>query len=167
MALIGNIKQIEVLLTSQDLKYVFAYFSEAMNKESVVYKRIASLPVGSFEKVQIADKIFALEQVFYTKNREMCFFETHRNYVDFQLVLEGIEQMEHCFADKLEIKHSYDSAKDLIVYHMTDISSKLIMQKGDLAVYDTGDAHMGLGRFKEPCLVYKTVIKVPVEMYIV
>lgn len=165
MALTGNINQLKKLLDFPGAEAVFSYFQEALEPESAVSKRIMALPVGSFEKVRITDEIFALEQVFYTKEREECFFETHRNYVDFQLVIRGIEQMEHCYSAKLSVKNEYDHAKDLITYHMTDISSKIVIQRGDLAVYDTEDAHMGLGRFNEQCLVYKTVIKVPVRMF--
>lgn len=165
MALTGNINQIEKFMRFREADRIFSYLRSALDKDSAVWQRIKALPAGSFEKVAITDEIFAIEQVFYTKDRTECFFETHRNYVDFQLLLQGTEQMEHCYSGKLGIKHGYDSAKDLIVYHTTDLSSKLVMERGDLAVYDTEDAHMGLGRFAEPCLVHKTVVKLPVGMF--
>ena len=165
MALIGNINQIEKLMRFKEADKIFSYFKDALDQDSAVWQRIKALPAGSFEKVAITDEIFAIEQVFYTKDRTECFFETHRNYVDFQLLLQGTEQMEHCYSDKLEIKHGYDPAKDLIVYNMTELASKFVMERGDLAIYDIYDAHMGLGRFGEPCLVHKTVVKLPVGMF--
>ena len=49
----------------------------------------------------ITDNIFALEQVFYTKDRKECFIESHKKYIDFQLILSGNEQMEYIDIDKL------------------------------------------------------------------
>jgi biofilm protein TabA len=165
MALIGNINQIEKFMHFPNADKIMAYLKEALDKNSSVWNRIKSLPVGSFEKLYLTDEIFAIEQVFYTKDREECFFETHKNYIDFQLILEGIEQMEHCYSAKLQVRTEYNSEKDLIIYHTTDMSSKFVMERGDLAIYDIEDAHMGLGKFNEPCLVYKTVVKLPVRMF--
>jgi YhcH/YjgK/YiaL family protein len=113
----------------------------------------------------ITDNIFALEQVFYTKDRESCFIESHRNYIDFQLVLSGAEQMEYVDIDKLTVSNPYDVSKDLIKYEMTDHTSKFLLESGDLAIFLLDDAHIGLPKFKEPELVYKTVIKLPVELF--
>lgn len=165
MAIIGNIKKIEKFLEDKDLKIVFDYFKQAIDKNSEVHKRIFSSPVGTFEKVNICDDIFALEQVFYTKNREDCFIESHKKYIDFQLILLGNEQMEYIDIDKLEIDKNYDEKKDLITYKLVDNTSKFLLQDNDLAIFFPDDAHIGLPKYKEPELVYKTVIKLPVELY--
>jgi YhcH/YjgK/YiaL family protein len=165
MAIIGNIYKLENFLNKKELKIVFNYFKEAINKNSEIYKRIFSLPIGSFEKVNITEDIFALEQVFYTKNRENCFIESHKRYIDFQLILSGSEQMEYIDIDKLEIENFYDEKKDLITYKLVDNTSKLLLQSNDLAIFFPDDAHIGLPKFKSSELVYKTVIKFPVELY--
>lgn len=165
MAIIGNIYKLEGFLNNKNLKVVFDYFKEALNPNSHIYKRIYSLNAGSFEKMPITDDIFALEQVFYTKNRELCFIESHRKYIDFQLILSGNEQMEYIDIDKLKIEKAYDEEKDLIINEFTDNTSKFLLQKGDLAIFFPDDAHIGLSKFKRPELVYKTVIKLPVELW--
>jgi len=165
MAIIGNIKKIEKLLADKNLSVVFEYFNEALDVNSKVYQRIFNLPVGAFEKVDITDDIFALEQVFYTKNRDECFIESHRKYIDFQLVLSGSEQMEYIDIDKLEVKTAYNEEKDLITYKEVINTSKLLLQSGDLAIFFPDDAHMGLPKFEKSELVYKTVIKFPAELF--
>ena len=163
MAIIGNLYKLEEFLNKKNLDIVFNYFKEAVNKNSDIHKRIFNLPVGSFEKVNITEDIFALEQVFYTKDRENCFIESHKKYIDFQLILSGNEQMEYIDIDKLKIENSYNEKKDLITYKLVDNTSKFLLQENDLAIFFPDDAHIGLPQFKTSELVYKTVIKLPIS----
>lgn len=163
MAIIGNLYKLEEFLNKKNLDIVFNYFKEAVNKNSDIHKRIFNLPVGSFEKVNITEDIFALEQVFYTKNRESCFIESHKKFIDFQLILSGNEQMEYVDIDKLKIENPYDEKKDLITYKLVDNTSKFLLQENDLAIFFPDDAHIGLPQFKDSELVYKTVIKLPIS----
>jgi len=165
MAIVGNIYKLEQFLKEKNLEIVFDYFKQAIDKNSDIHKRIFNLPVGSFEKVMITDDIFALEQVFYTKDRQECFIESHKTYIDFQLILSGNEQMEYVDIDKLEVENKYDQEKDLITYKLVENTSKFLLQDNDLAIFFPDDAHIGLPKYKESELVYKTVIKFPVELY--
>lgn len=165
MAIIGNLYKLEEFLNKENLNIIFSYFKEAINKNSDTHKRIFSLPVGSFEKVKITEDIFALEQVFYTKERESCFIESHKKYIDFQLILSGNEQMEYIDIDKLKIKNFYDEKKDLITYKLVDNTSKFLLQANDLAIFFPDDAHIGLPMYINSELVYKTVIKFPFELF--
>lgn len=165
MAIIGNLYKIEAFLKEKNLEVVFEYFKAALDTKSEIHKRIFSLNTGSFEKVQITNDIFALEQVFYTKDREECFIESHRKYIDFQLILDANEQMEYIDIDKLEVDKPYDVQKDLIVYKLAENTSKFLLQKADLAIFFPDDAHIGLPKYKESELVHKTVIKLPIELW--
>lgn len=165
MAIIGNLFKLEQQLSDKNLHAVFDYFKEAMNLQSSTHQRIFSRALGAFEKVSLTDNIFALEQLFYTKPRNECLIESHQKYIDFQLILEGVEQMEYIDIDKLETKTPYDEHKDLITYDMTDVTSKFVMQKGDLAIFFPDDAHIGLPMYQKPSLVYKTVIKLPLALW--
>ena len=55
--------------------------------------------------------------------------------------------------------------KDLITYNFVDDTSKFLLQGNDLAIFFPDDAHIGLPKYKESELVYKTVIKFPVSLY--
>lgn len=165
MAIIGNINKLETFFNDKNLEDVFNYFKQAINNKSDIHKRIFNLPVGSFKKVMITNNIFALEQVFYTRDRKECFIESHKKYIDFQLILSGNEQMEYIDIDKLEVKNNYDEEKDLITYKLVDNTSKFLLQENDLAIFFPDDGHIGLPKYKESELVYKTVIKFPIEEY--
>jgi len=166
MAIIGNIYKLQKQLSNKNLDIVFEYFLQALDVNSFIHKRIFDLPINSFEKIYISDEIFALEQVFYTKDREKCFIESHKEYIDFQLILLGQEQMEYIDIDKLMVDEKYDNIKDLVTYNMVDNTSKFLLEAQDLAIFFPDDAHIGLPKYKEQTKVYKTVIKLPTKLFI-
>jgi biofilm protein TabA len=162
VAIIGELSSVQRLFFKDQLRIVFDYLNEAVDIHSAVHKRIFSRPLGAFEKVDLTDNIFALEQVFETKDHSECFYESHRKYVDFQLNLSGIEQMEWIHREKMTVSEPYNEKVDLIKYKVTTEASKLLMKSGDLAIYYPDDVHMGLPYFKkEPSIVHKTVVKCP------
>ena len=164
MAIIGTLSRIKSRFFENHLSEVFEYLQEATSENSHIKKRIFSRPLGAFAKVDLGQEVFALEQVFETKDRNNCFFESHLKYVDFQLVLSGSEQMEYVDISKMTASDKYNSEKDLIVYKDSKTSSKIIMGTNDLAVYFPEDVHMGLGWVhSQKSIVYKTVVKLPVK----
>lgn len=165
MAIIGNIYKLEKFLNKKELNIVFDYFKKATNPNSDISKRILSKTSDSCEKIMLTDEIFVLEQVFYTKNREESIIESHRKYIDFQLVISGNEQMEYIDIDKLTIENEYDEYKDLILYKLVDNTSKFVLQNNDLAIFFPDDAHLGLGIYEKSELVHKAVIKFPKHLY--
>ncbi len=166
MAILGKLYKLERFLGNRkELGPVFDYFKQALDPNSSVHRRIFSLPVGSFEKVPLTGDIFALEQVFLTKRREECFIESHRNFIDFQLILKGCEQMEYADIDRLTIDRPYDEQKDLITYRMEELMSKFLLQEEDLAIFFPDDAHIGMPMCRSEEKVYKTVIKFPTHIW--
>ena len=165
MAIIGNIYDVKKLHFTAYFDDVFEYLFAALTSKNEVYERLKGLPVGSFEKVDLNKSIFPLEQVFYTKDRTTCFFESHQKYIDFQLIVEGEEQMEMTHSSLLSKTNEYSPKKDLITYKFTNNASKILMKTGDIAIFFPNDAHMGLGKSHQSSLVRKTVIKYPVNLW--
>ncbi len=163
MAILTNIDNLDKFLKNE---IVLDYLQSVHEIDSNDRKRILALSIGSFEKYDLGDGVFALEQSYMTKDRSECFWETHRKYIDIQVHLDGIEQMEHVDFSKLKVKFDYDETKDLIVYEDIEISNKIVMQPNDIAIYFPNDAHMGLPMYKNKASrVFKTVIKFPVVMW--
>lgn len=165
MAIIGNIYNLKKHLSEKKLDLVFEYFLNALDPKHGIHKRIFNLKEGSFERIDLTEDIFALEQVFITKDREECFIESHKKYIDFQLVLSGNEQMEYVDIEKLEIASAYNIEKDLTTYKLVSNTSKFLLQKEDLAIFFPEDGHIGLPKFEKSELVYKTVIKLPIDLF--
>lgn len=164
MAIIGNLLAIRDRYFSNNLTVAFDYLLEASTNGSAVHDRIFNHPIGAFERIELEDGMYALEQVFKTKDRSRCFYESHKKYVDFQLNLSGIEQMEWIDISKMHVKEPYNAEVDLLIYKPTQKASKLVMQKNDLAIYFPEDVHLGIAQYgQEESIVHKTVVKVPVS----
>ena len=97
--------------------------------------------------------------------KTFSFQRDYKKYVDFQLIISGVEQMEYVDIDKLIVKKPYEVSNDLIVYEPFDKTSKIVMERGDLAVYFPDDAHIGMPKYQNSSLVYKTVVKVPLNYF--
>jgi YhcH/YjgK/YiaL family protein len=141
-----------------------AYALEAVRRGSVAHDRILSLTAGSSEKIELVEGVFAIEQVYQTKPRSEGFFESHRKYVDVQVIVEGIEAMEIEDTSRLSIEHPYLEERDLIKYADTTSASRLLVRAGDAAIFFPVDGHMPGLRVAagSAVLVRKTVVKVPV-----
>ena len=140
----------------------FAYAEQALTPGSAVHARITALAGGSTHRHELPGGVYAMEMAYQTKPRPEGFFETHRKYIDVQVIVAGDELMEVAAAAQLGITQAHDEAKDLTKHADTGAASVLRMRTGDAAVFWPEDAHMPALAVKGPALVRKTVVKVPV-----
>jgi len=162
MAIFGKLELVKQQVKNEKFDAAFKYLEEALEVGSEVNKRLLALPLNAFEKEPIDEKNFGLEQVYNTKYRESCFFESHRQNIDVQFILEGEEIIEVVNKELLEIDMSYSQEMDLLKYKDTKASSFIRLQKGDVAIFYPDDAHMPCVRVNELVRVIKTVVKVSV-----
>ena len=134
-----------------------------MNPGSAAHARIMALASGSTHRQELAGGAYAVEMAYQTKSRPEGFFETHRKFIDVQIVVAGEEMMEVDHADRLAVTLTYDEAKDFAKHRESESPSSLRMRAGDVAVFWPADAHMPSLAVGQPSLVRKTVIKVPVS----
>lgn len=140
-----------------------AYVAEALRAGSVPRQRIGRIAAGATERIELAGGAFALEQAYAPKARPEGFFESHRKYIDVQVIVEGEEQMEVEDVSRLTIAEAYNPERDLIKYANTLAASVLRMRTGDVAVFFPADGHMPSLHWRGTGLVRKTVVKVPVD----
>lgn len=122
MAIIAQARTLEWFFkTYPQLNIVKEYICEALNPQSEIHKRISTLQIPqSQDRIEVSYPleygIRAIEQSYYLKSAKNAFFETHKAYLDFQLVISGYEYM--CIGDKdtFDVKIPYDEARDLVVY---------------------------------------------------
>ncbi len=163
MALFGNIDDLARLLaTDARFDAAFQYLNRCRIPGSDENSRIRNLAVAAVENVPLEKGAFALDQVYQTRPRGDCFYESHRMYIDVQCILEGEEVIDVIAIPELEIEKPYREAKDVIKYKDAGAGSRLKLHAGQAAVFFPEDGHMP-GQFPSaPGLVRKTVIKVPV-----
>ena len=140
----------------------FAYVADALQPGSAAAARIGGLAVGVTERIELTGGAFALEQVYLPKARAEGFFESHRKFIDVQVVVVGEELMEVAEITRLMVATDYNPERDLLKYADVADASVLRMQTGEVAVFFPEDGHMPSLQWRGPGLVRKTVVKVPV-----
>ena len=166
MALFGSLATVRAQLASaQKFNPVFAYLDECFRQGSPAFRRVRQLAEGQQERTELDGGAFGLEQVYVSKQRANGFFESHKRYIDVQVIIEGSEVLEVVDAGKLQLQEDRTPEKDLLVYRMADPASvsPLRLDAGDCAVLFPVDAHMPGLAVGAPALVRKIVVKVPVE----
>lgn len=159
MAVVHSINSNMFKKLCKDLPTEFSnYFNLLKNGETPIYK----LEPGQSEEINIGAGIRAIEQCYKTKNRDEAIIESHIKYTDFQYIIEGSEVMETRYIKDLEIKQSYSSESDLIIYKDNVDFHQLAMKTGDFALFYPEDAHRTTLVSKEACTVRKVVIKIPI-----
>ncbi|QYM79953.1 YhcH/YjgK/YiaL family protein [Horticoccus luteus] len=141
----------------------FSYLEEVFRPGSPAAARLAALAAGETKRVELSDGAFALEQAYWTKAREDGFFESHRRYIDVQVVVAGHEAMEVVDLSRVEQTAPYDAERDFIKHGEQVQASRLMLGEGEAAVFFPADVHMpSLRSGADPQLVRKSVVKVPV-----
>lgn len=162
MAIFGTLEVVKNQVNNIKFAKAFEYLAEALQNGSNVNKRLLSLAIDAFEKVDLDKNNFGLEQVYNTKDRKDCFFESHREYIDVQFILEGEEIIELTNSNDLIVNFEYNKEMDLIKYETTNQSSILRLKKGDVAIFYPQDAHMPCVKLINSVKVVKTVVKVKI-----
>lgn len=112
------------------------------------------------------DRLFAGVDSYRTKARGATKLETHRKYVDIQVLLSGTEVIEVFPKQGLTISEPYNPEKDAEFYQVPqEPRAQITLSPGQFIVFFPGDAHMpGLMTGSSPEPVKKVVIKVAVEL---
>jgi biofilm protein TabA len=164
MALFGQIPLVKKQVTlSSGFVTAFDYVTEVLTSGSSARRRLDAMAAGDSGKIDLGSGVFAIEQVYYSKPRSEGFFESHKIYIDVQVVVEGVEAMEVADVSHLQITDPYVPEKDVIKYADTPMASVLRVGEGAAAVFFPTDGHMPTLQLDgQSKLVRKTVVKVPV-----
>lgn len=141
----------------------FSYVDDLLREGSPARARIRGIGRGESQRIELGSGVFAIEQVYDTKTRPEGFFESHRKYIDVQVVVEGDEAMEVVDASRITVREPYNPERDLVLYGDVGDASLLRVGAGQATIFFPVDVHMpGLRPLGQAGLVRKTVVKVPV-----
>lgn len=165
MAIIGSFATVRAQApSSAGLTAAFAYVAELLRPESPARTRLRGMAAGTTQRVELGDGVVAIDQVLATKARADAFFESHRKFIDVQVVIEGAEAMEVVDAAHITVQGEFQEDRDLQLYQDTPRASVARLGPGDAAIFFPVDVHMPLLQSgSEPGTVRKTVVKVPVS----
>ncbi|HVU33064.1 MAG TPA: YhcH/YjgK/YiaL family protein [Opitutaceae bacterium] len=164
MAIFGSLSTVQAQAPrTPAFAVAWPYIEELMRPEGVARGRLARLRPGESYKHELAGGVFAIEQAYDTKSRSAVFFESHRKYIDIQVVVEGSETMEVIDLGRATVDQPYQEAKDLVMYRDAAGATVLSVRTGEAAVFFPPDVHMpSLQADGRPGLVRKSVLKLPV-----
>ena len=160
MAFFGTIELLKEQVDNKKFKVAFEYLEKVIDSQTIEHRRLLNLPINAFEKVDLDHNNFALEQVYNSKERKKCFFESHKQYIDVQFILEGEEIIEVIDIKEVKVNFPYNEEIDLIKYDDTSNASSIKLKKGDIAIFFPEDVHMPCIKLNNTTKVVKTVVKV-------
>jgi biofilm protein TabA len=159
MAIFGKLDTIKQQLPQACIQVVFQYLESIGND-------FLNINLNESFKEHLTKEIFVLKQAYFTKSRENAFFESHKKYIDVQYIVQGEEFMDVSTIDNLTLLEPYSQENDFIKYKAQEKEfSSLLIQKGELAIFFPEDAHQPCILNKNSKIVYKAVIKIPVELF--
>jgi biofilm protein TabA len=164
MAIFGTIKVVRDQTKGwPGFDQAFNYLDEVLKEGSEANLRVRAMAAGEVKRVELREGLYAMEQAYESKVRYDA-FESHRKYIDIQVLVGGAELMEVADISRLPVSQPFDPERDVIIYGNHTATSVLRMSAGDAAVFRPEDAHMpNLRVGPEPSLVRKVVVKVPVS----
>lgn len=119
------------------------------------------IEVGRYE---IDNNSYANVEVYETKNLKDCKFEAHKKYIDIQMLLSGIEELDYTPVKGLKVSEEYDAKRDIMFFENPDrILDSVILEAGKFALIYPHEAHRPQMAFNE---ILKSVKKVVVKIKI-
>jgi len=147
---------------------VFENIELYCKKGEPLYKAIAfardfdlSQPDGIYE-VQGRD-VFGIVMSYDTAPASEKVFESHKKYLDVQVLLKGCERQDIVLAEELEPLVPYDAEKDMAKLKAPDRYASIFMEPGKFAVLYPHDIHRPNCDFEKKCSVRKICMKVRIK----
>ena len=94
-----------------------------------------------FERIDISDNVYLVKQKYIRKDRKDAGVESHKKYIDIQLMLKGRESMYYgLYNDELKVSIDYDDSKDIMFYDEL-LNNKVEASKDGFVVFFKEDIH--------------------------
>lgn len=163
MAIFGTIETLKAQINDDSFYKAFLYIQKLQDKNSAEYKSLLNIGLDECNKIELDKNCFVLEQAYISKNKENCFFESHKKYIDIQYIFEGEEIMEVEHISNLEVTTPYKEDLDYAKYSQSKYSSVLKIRQNELAIFFPQDAHMPCIKIDENRKIIKAVFKISVN----
>ncbi len=132
--------------------YEVIKFAEKVKKENI--------PVGKYP----ITNGFVLVQEGTTRLFEEADFETHRKYLDIQILVDGMEYVEYTDIKDLTVKVPFDEEKDLELSQ--GVGNKIQIKPGMFYVLYPSDGHKPCCHEHTPTTYKKVLAKIKIDKLI-
>ena len=111
---------------------------------------------------KIDDRAYANIETYETKSIKDCKFEAHKKYVDIQMLLSGVEELDYISIKELTISDEYNESKDIMFFEnpMKPVD-RVILESGKFALIYPHEAHRPqIALYDKSINVKKVVVKI-------
>lgn len=137
--------------------------TEIKSRVDVAIKYLKDLYVSETDagkRIDVNENFYYSVQGYDTKPDVQCKLESHRKYIDIQIMVSGEEIMDLADISRLSLKKAYDEEKDVMFWDVPSRMSKIILLAGDCIVLYPEMAHRGAQNLNGVGHVLKIVGKV-------
>lgn len=132
---------------------------------------LSKLPMGRLDID--GDKVYLMKQEYETRSASKVVIESHKKYIDIQLILKGKEQMACVsFKESFPVKEAYSAEKDVMFFPNevmpfwqsgAQVPNRVLATEGWFAIFTPNDLHAS-GIYPEKSeKIQKIVVKCLVE----
>ncbi len=106
------------------------------------------------------ENLFYIVQHYTTRPADQSRFESHRKYIDIQVLLAGQEMLGYAPRAGLETVEPYSDEKDIMFHRAGVISARVRLEPGLFCLLYPHDAHLPSCQLACPAEVHKVVFKI-------
>jgi YhcH/YjgK/YiaL family protein len=121
---------------------------------------LKSLPLGKQELE--GEHLFVSVAEYYGKQKPDALYESHKNYIDIQYVIEGEELIGLTTLDKVKVREPYNAEKDIAFYDFEG-GDYLKATPGNFFLFFPEDVHRPSITTGDSVLVKKIVVKIFID----
>ncbi len=103
---------------------------------------------------------YYIVQHYATRPVDLRRFESHKKYIDIQVLLAGEEMLGYSPTAGLEVVVPYDEAKDIMFYEARKVVTWTRLKSGIFCLLFPDDAHLPCCQIDGPAPVHKVVFKI-------
>ncbi len=125
------------------------------------FLRAAAAPLADGVYPLQGDAIVARVMTYATRPRAAAVLEVHREFIDVQMMLDGVERLQWYPAATLTATAAYDAIRD-VEFFAKPVRAPLqaTLARPLVAVFFPGDAHCTQLQLRAPRTVRKIVVKI-------
>lgn len=145
-----------------DIKNIKKYSEIDCKIADFIMNLDAAIPAG---RIYLSDDglTYANVDEYTTKTHDKCKLEAHRKYIDIQVMLDGVEELDYTDIEGLEVSEAYDETRDIVFFKSADrVLNKVVLESGKFIVLYPHEAHQPQMAYKNtPAPLKKVVVKIP------
>lgn len=131
-------------------------------QSAVKYLQQITVNEASLGKYEVDSGFYYCIQRYQTKEEKNCRLESHRQYVDVQIMVQGQEAMDLADISRLEVQEEYDQVTDVLFWNLPKRMARTVLRQGDYIILYPENAHRGAIQINGAKDVVKIVGKVKI-----